>query len=39
MDKVITLDEAVCGTSFKIQHPCGDEVTIFRKPGECINHG
>lgn len=39
MDKVITLDEAVCGTSFKIQHPSGEEITIFRKPGECINHG
>ncbi|CAL6018393.1 Chaperone_protein DnaJ subfamily A [Hexamita inflata] len=39
MDKVISLDEAVCGTSFKVQHPNGDEITIFRKAGECINHG
>jgi len=39
MDKVIGLDEALCGTSFKIQHPSGEEITIFRKPGECINNG
>ena len=39
MEKTIGLDEAVCGTSFTIDHPSGDTITIFRKPGECINHG
>ena len=39
MDKVIGLDEAVCGTSFKVKHPSGEEIQIFREPGKCINHG
>lgn len=39
MNKVLSLDEALCGTSFDINHPSGEKITIFRKPGECINHG
>ncbi|CAL5995788.1 Chaperone_protein DnaJ subfamily A [Hexamita inflata] len=35
--KEIGLDEAVCGTSFKIQHLSGEEITVFN--GECIGHG
>ncbi|KAH0574622.1 Chaperone protein DnaJ subfamily A [Spironucleus salmonicida] len=39
MTKVITLDEAICGTSFTVKHVNGTDVTIYRSPGECINHG
>lgn len=39
MDKTLTLDEALCGTSFDVKHPSGETITIFREPGECINSG
>ncbi|CAL6040978.1 Chaperone_protein DnaJ subfamily A [Hexamita inflata] len=37
MTKEIGLDEAVCGTSFKLQHLSGEEITVFKR--ECIGHG
>ena len=39
MEKEIGLDEALCGTSFVLKHLSGEDTTIFRGAGECINSG
>lgn len=39
MEKSISLEEALCGTSFTISHPSGEKITIFREAGKPINHG
>lgn len=38
MTKKISFVEALCGVSFTIKHPSGDEITVFRKPGEPVGN-